>query len=139
MTKLKCFVPRRLVQAQIALVASLASVVLMPADALARTAGAGVGYSGQTDVSYCATRLTSRDRNTRINVREGPGTNFEARHYGLSNDWVDILNRNGNPNNWMSAQDGTGYTWYQVGFPASRAYGWVREDFVALPPVECRN
>lgn len=60
-----------------------------------------------------------------------PSLKSEGLFYG------DYLN--GNPRDWMSAQDGQGFTWYQVGFPSSRAYGWVRGDFVSLPPAQCRD
>lgn len=123
----------------VALGTSLATLGAWSEAAIARDNGAGIGYSSQQDVSYCSTYLTARDQGAQINVRQGPGTNYEAQHYGLRNDWVDILNRNGNPNEWMYAGDDRGYTWYQIGFPTSRAYGWVREDFVQLPPAECRN
>ncbi|MEB3231242.1 MAG: hypothetical protein VKJ64_09550 [Leptolyngbyaceae bacterium] len=123
----------------LALGGSLVALASLAEGAIARDNGAGIGYSSQQDVSYCSTYLTARDQGARINVRQGPGTNYESQHYGLQNDWIDILNRNGNPNEWMYAGDGQGYTWYQIGFPSSRAYGWVREDFVQLPPAECRN
>ncbi|MEM9212944.1 MAG: hypothetical protein AAGD25_01075 [Cyanobacteria bacterium P01_F01_bin.150] len=107
--------------------------------AIARDNGAGIGYSSSRDVSYCSTSLTARELDAQINIRHGPGTAYDAEHYGLVDDWVDILNQNGNPNAWMSGFDNEGYSWYQIGFPASRAYGWVREDFLSLPPDECRN
>lgn len=107
--------------------------------AIARDTDAGVGYSNSRDVSYCSTSLIAREQDARINVRHGPGTVYDVEHYGLVNDWVDILNRNGNPNVWMSGQDKDGYSWYQIGFPESRAYGWVREDFLRFPPEECRD
>lgn len=107
--------------------------------AIARDTAAGTGYSSRRDVSYCSTTLTAQERDAQINVRHGPGTVYDAEHYGLVNDWVDLLNRDGNPNVWMSGQDNDGYSWYQIGFPESRAYGWVREDFLQFPPEECRN
>ncbi|MGK7890916.1 MAG: hypothetical protein AB4042_16420 [Leptolyngbyaceae cyanobacterium] len=122
-----------------ALGSSVVAVAAFNGVAIARDNGAGVGYSPQRDVSYCSTYLTARDRGAEINVRQGPGTNYTAQHYGIRGDWIDILNRNGNSNVWMFAEDDRGDTWYQIGFPASRAYGWVREDFVHLPPAECRN
>ena len=118
---------------------SMLTVLSMNSVAIARDTGAGVGYSSGRDVSYCSTSLTANERTAQINVRHGPGTVYEAEHYGLVNDWVDILNREGNPNVWMSGQDSDGYSWYQIGFPESRAYGWVREDFLQFPPGECRN
>lgn len=105
----------------------------------ARGGGAGVGYSPAKDGTYCTTRLTAQDKSSRINLREGPGTRFKIRHYGLKGDTVDFLRQNGDPNTWMQEADASGNIWYQVGFPKSRAYGWVREDFVQIPPVECRN
>ncbi|NET52416.1 MAG: hypothetical protein F6K09_28130 [Merismopedia sp. SIO2A8] len=72
-------------------------------------------------------------------IGEGPGTVYNERHYGYAGDWVDILNNNGDPNVWQSGQDRSGYIWYQIGFPASQAYGWVREDFLSFPPEQCRN
>ena len=107
--------------------------------AIARDNGAGIGYSSSRDVSYCSTSLIAQERDARINIRHGPGTVYEAEHYGVVNDWVDILNRDGNPNVWMSGEDNEGYDWYQIGFPKSRAYGWVRGDFLQFPPDECRN
>ena len=121
------------------LATSMLTVLSIPSAAIARDNGAGIGYSSRRDVSYCSTSLTAREREAEINVRHGPGTVYAAEHYGLVNDWVDILNQNGNPNAWMSGQDNDGYSWYQVGFPESRAYGWVREDFLIFPPEECRN
>ena len=105
----------------------------------ARGQGAGIGYSPSKDGTYCSTKLTSKETGTRINLREGPGTGYGARHYGLPGDRVDFLSLNGNPNRWMSRKDSAGQIWYQVGFPSSHAYGWVRADFVQLPPTECRN
>ncbi|NEQ99300.1 MAG: SH3 domain-containing protein [Cyanothece sp. SIO2G6] len=128
-----------MIRVGIAFGSSLVALASLGEVAIARDNSAGIGYSSQQDVSYCSTYLTARDQGAQINVREGPGNNHGVRHYGLRNDWIDILNRNGNPNEWMYAGDERGYTWYQIGFPASRAYGWVREEFVQLPPAECRN
>ncbi|NET54547.1 MAG: hypothetical protein F6K09_39965 [Merismopedia sp. SIO2A8] len=67
------------------------------AAAIARGNTAGVGYSSRSDVSYCSTSLTANDPNSPINIREGPGTVYNERHYGYAGDWVDILNNNGDP------------------------------------------
>jgi hypothetical protein len=119
-------------------IAATGAIAIHSAAALAQ--GAGIGYQ-VSDTSYCSTELYTEDYNGRVNVREGPGLGYEARHYGVDGDYVDILraSRGGDPNEWAAAEDRSGYIWYQVGFPASRAYGWVREDFLVLPPTECRN
>ncbi|GEM_PF-1143211 len=117
----------------LAIVLSSASVVE------ARGQGAGTGYSPSKDGTYCSTKLLAQDAKARINLREGPSTAYKARHYGLPGDRIDFLRQNSDPKQWMSRKDGSGKVWYQVGFPTSRAYGWVRADFVQLPPVECRD
>jgi SH3-like domain-containing protein len=117
----------------------LAIALMWGSSADARGQGAGMGYSSADDTTYCSTTLQANDSQSRINLREGPGTNYAIRHYGRAGDWVDFLSSNGDPNEWLREQDKNGSTWYQVGFPKSRAYGWVRADFVQLPPVECRN
>jgi hypothetical protein len=118
--------------------AAIASALTISTAAFARDRGAGVGYI-EYDLSYCSTYLTSWDQGSPINLRQGPSTGYQIQHYGYGGDWVDILNANNNPNQWMSGQDSQGYLWYQVGFPSSGAYGWVRADFLQLPPAQCRN
>ncbi|HBE58443.1 MAG TPA: hypothetical protein DEG17_18290 [Cyanobacteria bacterium UBA11149] len=115
------------------------SVLKASPDTFNRGNGAGLGYSSSQDISYCSTTLKSRERDSQINVRQGPGINYAIQHYGYGGDMVDILNNQGNPNQMKSARDGEGFLWYQVGFQISRAYGWVREDFLTIPPIECRN
>lgn len=117
----------------------LAIALMWGSNADARGRGAGIGYSPAKDGTYCSTALKANDAQSRINLREGPGTNYAIRHYGRAGDRVDFLSSHGDPNKWLMGQDQNGSTWYQVGFPKSRAYGWVRADFVRLPPVECRN
>lgn len=105
----------------------------------ARGRGAGVGYTPTKDATYCSAQLTAQNKTARINLREGPGTNYKARHYGLRGDTVVFLRQGSDPNVRMEAQDASGKTWYQVGFHKSRAYGWVRADFVLLTAMECWN
>jgi hypothetical protein len=64
--------------------------------------------------------LTANDDQAHINVRESPSVNSPAPSYGVVGDRV-----------WASetAQAG-GYTWYHVGFPKTKASGWIRGDFV---------
>jgi Excalibur calcium-binding domain/Bacterial SH3 domain len=67
--------------------------------------------------------LVGSEPGSRVNVRDGAGTSYYARHYGLVGDRVSVL---------ASTRSGDGYTWYQIQFPASGAIGWVRGDFVQL-------
>jgi len=65
--------------------------------------------------------LTSEDRSTPINVRDGASTDSYARHIGYAGDEVAVLNQ----------KLGGGYCWYEVRFP-SQATGWVRGDFLTI-------
>lgn len=102
---------------------------------------ASANYSGATDVSYCSTTLRASNPKSKIWVRQGPGQNYKIQHYGLPGDLVDFLRETpgGNPEQWAVRQDSQGYSWYKVGFRKSRATGWVRQDLLTFPPVECRN
>lgn len=88
--------------------------------------------------SYCQATLKGRQRGGRINVREGAGTNYRVLHYGISGERVILLREkpNGDPERLAVRADKQGYNWYKVGFPKSRATGWVRSDL--LEP-ECLN
>jgi hypothetical protein len=112
------------------------AVMTHPSIAQARSAGAGIGYNSSVDTSYCSAVLIATNPNSRINVREGSGVNYETIHYGMPGDSVDFLNRDGNPKEIMVEEDANGVKWYQIGFPESSAYGWVRRDFVRQ--TECR-
>lgn len=67
--------------------------------------------------------LTAHGSKTQINVRDGPGTNYYNRHYGIYGDKVDII---------AFARSNDGFVWYQVKFQVSGAEGWVRSDFIQL-------
>jgi hypothetical protein len=105
--------------------------------AQAISGGAGMEYSLSEDVSYCSGFLTAEDSNSRINLREGPGTDSAIVHYGIPGDMVDFLNEGGNPRALMVADDADGVRWYQVGVRESGAYGWVKGNFVRQD--ECRG
>ncbi|HIK28420.1 MAG: SH3 domain-containing protein [Oscillatoriaceae bacterium SKW80] len=88
--------------------------------------------------SYCEATLRGKQRDARINVREGAGLNYRVLHYGISGDRVMLLREtaNGDPEKLAVRTDKQGYNWYRVGFPKTRATGWVRGDL--LEP-ECFN
>lgn len=65
-------------------------------------------------------RLLANDPGSQINIRSGPGTNYSVAHYGYAGDYVDVINE----------RVVNGYRWYYVEFPASKARGWVRGDFI---------
>ena len=63
--------------------------------------------------------------NSRINIRRGPGTDFNSVHYGLAGDRVTILE-----SALANSSDPMSPRWYRVRFQQSRAEGWVRGDFL---------
>ena len=60
---------------------------------------------------------------SRVNVRTGPGAEFEANAYGLVGDAVQVVGQ---------AFSTNCDTWIQVKFPVSGHTGWVRSDFIRL-------
>ena len=80
--------------------------------------------------SQCEGTLTAVDQNTRITLRQGPGTNYRSNGYGLVGDRVYILTVI--PPEVDYEKDRQGYGWYRVGFPKSGASGWIREDFLRV-------
>ena len=61
------------------------------------------------------------DIDSQINVRSGPGTDFQVKHYGLGGDSVTALNQ---------SAGNDGYEWFYVVFDQSLAQGWIREDLL---------
>ncbi len=88
--------------------------------------------------SYCQATLKAQERGARINIREGAGLNSRVLHYGIAGDRVMLLREtaNGDPERLAIRTDTQGYSWYRVGFPKTRATGWVRSDFFE---PECFN
>ncbi|MGY6529243.1 MAG: SH3 domain-containing protein [Cyanobacterium sp.] len=87
-------------------------------------------YEFTNERSTCYANLTASSNATKINLRSGPGTQYNTRGYGLVGDFVYILE--GDRQFGDYAQDSTGKLWYKVGFPKSGARGWIRADFLRL-------
>jgi len=60
---------------------------------------------------------------SRVNVRTGPGTEYEAIAYGLVGDAVQVIGQ---------AFSTNCDTWVRVRFPISGQIGWIRSDFIRL-------
>lgn len=65
--------------------------------------------------------LEGQQSGSRINVRTGPGTGYEANAYGLVGEDVLALD---------FAYDLNCEIWYRVRFPASQHEGWIHTDLV---------
>lgn len=88
--------------------------------------------------SYCMATLIAETPGSQINLRAGPGVNYQKQGYGLVGDRVHMLRSiPGNDVNELAVRrDAQGFHWYRVGFPKSGARGWIRQDFLA---PECFN
>lgn len=67
--------------------------------------------------------LTAKEPGEKIIVYTGAGTNFEGRYYGVVGERVIVLDE-------TMGKDS--HTWYQVQFPQSDTYGWIRSDFIRV-------
>ncbi|MEW5861183.1 MAG: SH3 domain-containing protein [Cyanobacteriota bacterium] len=86
----------------------------------------------ESKMSYCMGTLIGKTPGSRINLRSGPGTNYQQEGYGLVGDRVHILRYpGGTAQDLLIGEDSQGSSWYSVGFPESGATGWVREDFIS--------
>lgn len=60
---------------------------------------------------------------SRVNVRTGPGMEYEISTYGLVGNSVEVIGQ---------AFSTTCETWVQVRLPRSENIGWIRSDFIRL-------
>lgn len=81
-----------------------------------------------TQRTLCVAELISKDTNAQINLRSGAGVEQKIVGYGLPGDLVYILGNK--PPEPDVAGDKQGKVWYRVGFPQSKAVGWIRQDFL---------
>lgn len=83
------------------------------------TVRAGQRFSlGDGDASY----LTGNTAGSRVNIRNGPGTEYSTDgSYGLVGEDVTSL---------MFGYDSNCETWYKVRFPSSGYEGWVHGNYV---------
>ncbi|MEL6399128.1 MAG: SH3 domain-containing protein [Cyanobacteria bacterium J06626_4] len=58
---------------------------------------------------------------SRVNVRTGPGLDYEVTAYGLVGEDVELIGQ---------AFSRECETWIQVKFPVSEQVGWVHKDFI---------
>jgi hypothetical protein len=79
----------------------------------------GVRFSVDYEPGY----IHGSTSGSRVNVRTGPGSEFEATAYGLVGDGVQVIGQ---------AFSTTCETWIQVRFPISGHIGWVHSDFIRL-------
>ena len=79
-----------------------------------------VDYTGKVAV------ITAQDQNSQINVRALPSQNADPLGYGLVGDTVNI---------GRSETSDDGHTWYHVTFQDSSIVGWIRSDFLDIPPT----
>jgi hypothetical protein len=80
-----------------------------------------------SEMSYCAAKLTGQTPGSRINLRSGPGTNYQQNGYGVVGDSVHILQKpGGTPRDLASpriakVRHGTGLVFLKVALVAGFA------------------
>jgi len=67
--------------------------------------------------------ITGNQQGSRVNVRTGPGTRFDANGYGLVGDAVQVTGQ---------AFSNNCETWFRVRFPMSGHTGWIHGNFIEL-------
>lgn len=71
--------------------------------------------------------LDREDPRAQIDVRTGPGMNYESPHFGRVGDEVTYLDSS-------RSEDGSENIWYKVKFASSGAEGWIQDTSVEFAP-----
>ncbi len=78
--------------------------------------------------SNCSVSIVGNERGSRVNMRSGPGTEFDSPGYVLVGQTVRMLNdSNGNR---IRRVDNQRMEWFFVEYIPSNTRGWVRGDFI---------
>ncbi len=88
----------------------------------------------------CSVVVRGLEPGSRVNMRSGPGVEFDSRGYVLVGQEVTLLSNNvrrsvdgrflGRPE---QRRDRNGVIWYLVEYLESRTRGWIRGDFIGDP------
>ncbi len=79
-------------------------------------------------LSNCSVSIVGNQRGSRVNMRSGPGTEFDSPGFILVGQVVRMLNdSNGNR---IIRTDNQRMQWFLVEYIPSSTRGWVREDFI---------
>jgi hypothetical protein len=87
-----------------------------------------VAVSAQS-LSRCDVQIVGREWRSRVNLRNGAGTEFGSPGYVLVGQSVNMLNNSSGRR--VSREDSQGYVWYMVEYLPSSTRGWIREDFIS--------
>ncbi|MBE7383393.1 MAG: SH3 domain-containing protein [Leptolyngbya sp. SIO1E4] len=68
--------------------------------------------------------IDGEEPGSRVNVRTGPGTEYEASAYGLVGDSINVIGQ---------AFSSECETWIKVRFLESEFEGWIHAQFIKLP------
>ena len=78
-------------------------------------------------VSKCVVEIVGSRQGSQVNLRLGPGSEFERTGYLLVGQFANLLidNEGGH-----IKHENNGYTWFYVQYQPSGFKGWIREDFI---------
>lgn len=83
----------------------------------------------------CTALVIGEERGSRVNMRSGPGVDFDNPDFVLVGQFVNELI--GADDRRIRRQDNRGNTWQLVEYIPSRTRGWIRTDL--LRQVGCGN
>lgn len=79
---------------------------------------AGERYSTEPEPGYISGEIPG----SKVNIRTGPGSEYEAETYGLVGDAIEVVGQ---------AFSTECETWIQVRFPVSGHIGWIHSTFLS--------
>ena len=85
-----------------------------------RTVVSTVDHTGKVAV------ITAQDQNSQVNVRALPSQTADPLGYGMVGDVVQL---------GRAEESEDGHTWYYTTFQESSTVGWIRSDFLDIPPT----
>lgn len=90
--------------------------------------------------SLCSALITGREQGSRVNMRSGPGTDFDSPAFVLVGQRVTLLTNDPrdsrSPINPIIRRDNQDMNWYLVEYIPSETRGWIRADFIGS--INCR-
>jgi hypothetical protein len=90
--------------------------------------------------SLCSANIRGQQEGSQVNMRSGPGTDFNSPAFVLVGQRVTLLTNDPrdsrSPINPIIRKDNQDMNWYLVEYVPSETRGWIRADFIGS--INCR-
>ncbi len=90
--------------------------------------------------SLCSAIISGQEQGSRVNMRSGPGTDFDNPAFVLVGQRVTLLTNDPrdsrSPITPIIRKDNQDMNWYLVEYIPSETRGWIRADFISS--INCR-